>query len=258
MTVTAYRTRKVTPGTRLYELIDAVLPVVGEHDIVAVTSKIISICEGNIIRNDGAVSKRELIKNQADAYLDGTAAARHNILLTIKRNMLIANAGIDESNGGGYCVLWPKAPQKSACDLWRYLRQTHKVKEIGVIITDSHTTPMRWGVTGVGLAWCGFDALKDYIGKPDIDGRKLHVTKANVLDGLSAAAVAVMGEGDEQTPLAVIRDASFVTFRGRPPTLRELRSMIIDPASDLYADLTDSPLWKKSASNGRSSIMDTE
>jgi F420-0:gamma-glutamyl ligase len=39
------------------------------------------------------------------------------------------------------------------------------------------------------------------------------MTKVNVADALAAAAVLVMGEGSEQTPLVVIGDVPFVTFQ---------------------------------------------
>ena len=42
------------------------------------------------------------------------------------------------------------------------------LKNVGVIITDSRTTPLRWGVTGFSIAYSGFEPLKNYIGTKDI------------------------------------------------------------------------------------------
>ena len=35
---------------------------------------------------------------------------RYHMTLTIKQGMLIPTAGIDESNGDGYYILWPRDP----------------------------------------------------------------------------------------------------------------------------------------------------
>src|SRR6266508_2193439 len=69
-------------------------------------------------------------------------------------------------------------------------------------ITDSKTAPLRVGVTGVTLAYSGFQALNDYVGTKDLFGRAWRMIKVNVVDALATAAVLVMGEGSEQTPLA--------------------------------------------------------
>ena len=136
-----------------------------------------------------------MLSNQKNIY---------GIDLTIKNNILIPNAGIDESNGAGYFILWPKDPYKSARQIHQYLKKRFKIKNIGIIITDSKTTPLRWGTTGTSLAHYGFLALNNYIGREDIFGRKLRFTRANIADGLAAAAVCAMGEGSEQTPLCLI------------------------------------------------------
>jgi F420-0:gamma-glutamyl ligase len=44
----------------------------------------------------------------------------------------------------------------------------------------------------------------DYRGKPDIFGRKLKFSRTDVADSLASAAVVLMGEGNEQQPLAII------------------------------------------------------
>jgi F420-0:gamma-glutamyl ligase len=71
-------------------------------------------------------------------------------------------------------------------------------------MTDSRTTPLRPGVTGVTLAHSGFHALQTDVGRVDGCGRRLWITQGNMVDAFAAAAVLVMGEGSEQTPLAVI------------------------------------------------------
>jgi F420-0:gamma-glutamyl ligase len=75
-------------------------------------------------------------------------------------------------------------------------------------------------------------------------GRPLRLTKANLLDALAASAVLVMGEGAEQTPLAIIRDAPGLVFQTRPPTEAERRAIRIAPRDDLYGPLLRAVSWK--------------
>lgn len=245
MIVTAYKTPKIVVGSQLFAILDTNLPRLQENSVVAVTSKIISICEGRVVKNDGTIDKHDLIHRESQLYMEEENSRKWGIVLTVKNDTLIASSGIDESNGNGYFILWPQDIQKTAVDIWSHLRETHHVKHVGVIITDSHTTPLRWGVTGIGIGFCGFEPLKNYIDQPDIFGRLLHVTKASVLDGLGAAAVTVMGEGKEQTPLSVISDMPFVRFTDRPPTSEENKSLHISVTEDIFSPLINSPLWKK-------------
>jgi putative folate metabolism gamma-glutamate ligase len=245
MIVTAYKTPKIVVGSDLFATLDVCLSKLQKESIVVVTSKIVSICQGRVIKNDGTVDKRKLIRREAQLYMEEENSTKWGIVLTVKNDTLIASSGIDESNGNGYFILWPKNLQKTAAGIWNHLRKKHHVKRSGVIICDSHTTPLRWGVTGIGIGWCGFEPLNNYINTPDIFGRKLHVTKASVMDGLAAAAVAVMGEGNEQTPLAVITDVPFVRFTDRPPTPSEIKALHISMTEDIFSPLVNSPLWKK-------------
>jgi len=55
----------------------------------------------------------------------------------------------------------------------------------------------------------------------------------------------VMGEGSEQTPLAVIDDAPFVEFQDRDPTVAELEPLRVPPEDDLYAPLLEGVPWQQ-------------
>lgn len=245
MIVTSYKTRPVVAGDTLFPILRNHLPKLQENDIIVVTSKIVSICESAIVKVGTSEDKRELVRAQSGYYIDNERTRRYGFQLTITHNLLIPNAGIDESNGNGYFILWPKDPMQSAVNIWRFLKEFYKVKHVGVIITDSHTTMLRRGTTGIGLAWCGFQALRNYIGTPDIFNRKLQVTKSHLLDGLAAAAVVTMGEGNEQTPLAVIREAQNIVFTGQPPTKEEKEDMHIPMDQDMYSSLLMDIPWQK-------------
>ena len=74
-----------------------------------------------------------------------------------------------------------------------------------------------------------------YEGKPDLYGKPFRVTQVNLLDALATAAVLVMGEGAEQTPLAVIHQAPHIDFLTRTPTPEEEASVVISPEEDLFS-----------------------
>lgn len=244
MKIISVKTQKVTKDdTNLFPILQKYLPSLKERSILAVTSKIVSICEGQLVKID-KIDKKKLIEQEADYYLP-PEENQYNITLTVKRNLLVPTAGIDESNGNGYYILWPKDPQKTANGIRIFLQKTYSLKNVGVIITDSKTSPMRWGTTGIAIAHSGFAALNNYIGKPDIFNRYLHVTKANVLDALASASVVVMGEGNEQTPLAVIEDVPFVQFQDRNPLPAELKELHIPMDDDLYGPILKSVPWLK-------------
>ena len=190
MLIQSIKTHPVTQSdTDIFGILDQFITSLEEGSIVAVTSKIVAICEGNI-RPIVGTSKEELIYSESDEYLD--APNPYGVVLTIKNNILIASAGIDESNGDSHFILWPRDPQASANRIREYLVKKFNLHKIGVIITDSVTRPLRWGVTGISIAYSGFHALRDYRDTPDIFGRHLHFTQSNLSDGLAAAAVLVM------------------------------------------------------------------
>lgn len=248
MKVTAIKTGKITIRNKnLYKILDKYIPTLKERSVFVMTSKIVAICEGRLVKI-GKIEKDTLIKREADYFLPLKESPYH-FYLTIKNNILLPSAGIDESNGNGYYILWPKNPQKTANEVRRYLKKRFSLQRVGVIITDSKTTPQRWGVTGIAIAHSGFKALNDYRGRPDIFGRKFTATQVSVMDGLAAAAVLAMGEGNEQTPLAIIEDIPLVRFQPRNPTQKELRELKIGIKEDLYAPLLTSVRWEKGRDN---------
>lgn len=246
MIVNAIKTHKIVPGqdANVYAILDRYLPRLKEKSVVAITSKIIAICEGRFVKV-GTANKDDLIAKEAEYYLP-RKLNKYGAMLTIKQNILAPSAGIDESNAHGHYILWPKNPQKTANQVRAYLRKKHKVKNLGVIITDSRTLPLRWGTIGVSLAYSGFKPLNNYIGKKDLFGRRLKVTKSNIADALAVVAVLVIGEGAEQTPIAIMEDISFVQFRDTNPPKKELQMFNVDMRKDdMYAPVLQAVRWKK-------------
>jgi len=219
-----------------------------EKSIIVVTSKVVSIWQGKCIKinQEAKNQKDELIKQGADFYINKRKVSPGcDVMLTIKNNILIPTAGIDESNANGYYILWPEKPFLAAKEVYSFIKEEFKLKEFGVIISDSHTTPLRTGIMGIGLAYYGFNPLRDYRGKKDIFGRKLKMSQTNIVDSLAAAAVYAMGEGAEQTPIAIIEDVGDVEF-GEPFGMAQNEcSLKIDIDQDIYSQFLKSVKWRK-------------
>jgi putative folate metabolism gamma-glutamate ligase len=243
MQVKSIKTHIITFGDSLENILDKYIMTLEEKSIIAITSKILSVIEGRYV-SKANINKYDLIKQEADLLLK-TDQNPYNIFLTIKDGLLIPSAGIDESNVDDVYVLYPAEPFQSAELIWRHLRTKHQIKELGVIITDSHTTIMRKGVTGIALSWCGFEPVYSYVGKPDIYGKALKVTQVNIVDALAVSAVFLMGEANEQTPISIIQDAPHIVFLDHKPTIEERNNMIISLEEDLYAPLLKAAAWDK-------------
>ncbi|WP_213318853.1 coenzyme F420-0:L-glutamate ligase [Chlamydiifrater volucris] len=244
MFVRAYKTHAISASDDLEQVLDAYLPPLEEGAVVAVSSKIVSICEGCVVDKTKVPSKEILVRNHADMYVDPISSNPSYPILTKKNNILIASAGIDESNSLNGYVLYPEDIFASATQIWSFLRHRDKINYLGVILTDSHTTPMRKGVSGLALSWCGLDPIHSYIGKPDCFGRALETTEMNIIDALAASAVFCMGEGNEQTPLAVITEAPKIRFKSSPPSDEEREAFFPNEEKDIYAPILSSAEWK--------------
>lgn len=241
MEIQAIKTHRVEVGSSLLALVDRYVPTLANGNVVAITSKVVSVCQGRVVNKDTIV-KKELIRQEADAVAQGVESP-YGIVLAIKDGILLPSAGIDESNADHTYILYPADIQEVAANLWHHLRKKHQIERLGILITDSTTTPMRRGVTGISLGWCGFAPLYSYVGKPDLYGRPLCVSQTNILDALATAAVFVMGEGSEQTPLALLKDLPHMTFMPKPPTPAEVAGIRIPMHEDLYAPLLMGVQW---------------
>lgn len=243
MIVRALKTPVVKNGDSIRELLQASLSMNLEGCILAITSKIISVCEGRVMPKNSVSNKKDLIYKEADYVLDVKNEQSH--ILTIKNGVLIPSAGIDESNVEDAYIPYPKDVHSTCIDIWKWLRIEYKLQNIGVMITDSHTTPMRVGVTGIALAWCGFEAQYSYIGTKDIYGRPLQCTKVNVIDALAAAAVFEMGEAAEQTPIAIISEAPRIVYKDYATSEMDIINTNIPMEEDIYGEILMSVKWKK-------------
>ena len=226
------KTRKfLPPKADLYKLLEDHLPQLKDKDVLVISSKIVSIHQGRCVKVDKTKpplkQKIDLIKKEADAYFKDNPHS-----LTLKDHTLTPYAGIDRSNANNHYVLWPKNPTATAHQIWESLTKKHQLKDLGILIIDSFCLPMRWGHMGISIGFHGFHPNFEYSGKLDIFGNKIVQGNSNLVDGLSALCGVVMGEGNEQTPLLIVRDFNKLKFTSKP-THQELR--IPKNQSDLYS-----------------------
>ncbi len=240
MEITAHRLHPLTaPKDSLTEAIRKSKLTIRENDIVVISSKVVSIDEGSAVPL--SADKQKLIQSEADWY-QKTPQFKYRKMFTIAKGVLVGSSGIDESNGSGHYILYPKDPTQSAKRLRRWLMKTYNVESLAVIISDSMSLPLRRGAVGFALAWDGIDPLRDYRGTKDIFGRTIQVEMANLIDSLAAAAVLEMGEGNEQTPIAVIRNAKNIVLRNRSSKSDQL---VVSPEDDIFAPLLWNKKWKR-------------
>lgn len=211
-------------------------------DILIVASKIVALSQGRIFSYSPiSVNKSRKIafvnlQKEADLVFGGG-----KILLTLKDGILIPQAGIDFSNSPqGVAILWPEKPFVVARELWSFFKKKFGLKKFGIIISDSHCQPLRWGTTGLALAYAGFYGIEDVRGKKDIYGKPLKITKIAVADNLASAALLEMGEAGERVPFVIVRVAK-VIFSTKKFSKKDTA---IKPKDCLFAPLYPRK-WKK-------------
>jgi F420-0:gamma-glutamyl ligase len=251
MKINAYKTPLIKKNEDLFKVIAEAIPSLPEKSIVVVASKIVATCEGRFVPkqpdlDDKArrAEKHDLVRQEARLFTD-PHSSKYDLMLTVKGNWLFVNAGIDESNANDQYLLWPSDPQKSANEIWYFLREHYGVNEVGVTISDSTSIPLNWGVIGHAIAHCGFRALKSYIGVPDLYGRRMKMEQVNIMQSVTAAAVLEMGEGAERTPLAIVEGVRDVVFQNHVPSQQELADLHIELEDDAFAPILTQADWKK-------------
>lgn len=231
MKVKAIKTRIFKENEDLVQFIFTYFKKIPENSVIVITSKIVALSEGRTVEIDPSLSFEEMhsrvIKQESDYVL-----RTKYTWLTIKDNMVMASAGIDESNADGKIILLPKDSFKSASIVRKMLQKKYGVKNLGVLITDSRLFPLRAGIVGAAIGYAGFKGVKDYRGTGDIFGRILKLSRTDIADSLATAAVFCMGEGKEQQPLALITDAPIVFIEKV-----NKKELYIDPREDLYQPL---------------------
>jgi len=178
------------------------------HDLLIVTSKVVSKSEGQVVAFDGTEEHKVSIVEGESVR---TLRRRGTLRITETRHGFInANAGVDLSNtDDGTAVLLPKDPDRSARRLRSEIERRTGV-DVAILITDTFGRVWRQGVTDVALGSAGLKPLLDLRGTNDANGRLLEATEIAIADEIAGAANLVLHKA-AGTPFALIRglDESF-------------------------------------------------
>lgn len=175
-----------------------------DHDVVVVTSKVVSKAEGRLVELDETdpaaksdvvlAESRRILRRRGDLVISETA-----------HGYVCANAGVDLSNtAAGVAALLPKDPDRSARRLRAALCRRFGLDVVGVVVSDTFGRPWRKGLTDVALGVAGFAPTTDHRGSRDACGRELAVTEVALADELAAAADIVKGKS-RNAPVALVR-----------------------------------------------------
>ncbi|MBE0526067.1 MAG: coenzyme F420-0:L-glutamate ligase, partial [Candidatus Thorarchaeota archaeon] len=212
MQVFPIRTRIIVPDDNVVDVLLESLSELGisllDDDIITIAETPLGTTEGQVVKlsevqvSDEAkeLSERyellpevaELIIQEADEILGGIP----RVVLTIKNNTLMANAGVDKSNvPPGYASLLP-VDSRASVERVRNEIKERTGKTVGVMVIDSRTQPLRLGNIGMALGVAGFRPVADDRGRHDLFGNELRITRRAIADNLASACTAVMGESD--------------------------------------------------------------
>ncbi|MFX0184112.1 MAG: coenzyme F420-0:L-glutamate ligase [Candidatus Hodarchaeota archaeon] len=198
-----------------------------DKDIIVIASKIISFTEGcqyklaNIteVRKEAQVMAKaaeldprfvEVVFKESEEIFGAVPGA----VLTLRDNVLQANAGVDQSNAGGedFLIVLPRDPIDTAEKIYREIVDRTK-KKVGIIISDSKTHPLRRGTSGFALAVAGFVPIIDDRGTTDIFGRPMRITTRAIADNLACGAEILMGESNQKVPIVLVRGCKEINFQ---------------------------------------------
>ena len=221
----------VEPGDDIAELILQALKQARESlhdgDVLVIAQKIISKAEGRYAYLKQVTPSSEAMalarKIHKDPRLVELILAESKEVLRSRPGVVIvehrlgyvhANAGIDKSNiesdnDNPRVLLLPLDSNASASMLRAQFKQRLGL-EIKLIINDSAGRAWRNGSVGFTLGCAGFEPIVDMIGRDDLFGRPMEVTTVAVADELAGAASFMMGQGDEASPVVLIRGARLI------------------------------------------------
>ena len=192
---------EVRPGDDLGAMIAEAAKGIGlqDHDVVAVTQKVVSKAEGRLV--DAAEGKEAWVERESRRVL----ARRGDLVIAeTPHGLVCANAGVDASNvPDGFLTLLPEDPDASAERLRKGLEERSGAS-VGVVVTDTFGRPWRRGLVEVAIGCSGLPALLDLRGSKDQHGRLLETTVLALADEVASAAGLAMGKA-EGVPAVVVR-----------------------------------------------------
>ena len=215
---------EIVAGDDLPALIVATGVQLRDGDVVVVTSKVVSKAEGRLVPATGTPQQQEQARQRAvDDESVRTVASRGPMRITTTRHgFVMANAGVDASNvPAGMIALLPLDSDASA---WRIAAGLLALTSctVAVVITDTFGRPWRRGLTDLAIGAAGIEALRDYRGQQDTQGRELAMTEVADIDEIASAAELVMGKS-AGIPVAIVRGFAYSTGDcGAAPLVRSV------------------------------------
>src|SRR5580700_4702702 len=206
-------------------------------DILVVAQKIVSKAEGRMVDLRTVTPSARAVTlakaTEKDPRIvelilaESTDVLRHRpgaLIVAHRLGMVLANAGIDQSNVGGEerALLLPLDPDRSCAAIRRNLADLTGV-DVGVMIIDSIGRAWRNGTIGTALGVSGLPGLLDLRGAPDLFGRTLETTEVGLADELAAAASLVMGQAGEGCPVVLARGVRYGRREGAAQELIRAR-----------------------------------
>ena len=194
------------PGDDLTAALAAAAPWLRDGDVLVVTSKVLSKCEGRLVPAPEDPEARDALRRKlVDAESVRVLARKGRTLITENGlGVVQAASGVDGSNiGTDELALLPVDPDGSAALLRAGLRERLGVT-VGVVITDTMGRAWRNGQTDAAVGAAGIAVLHGYAGAVDRHGNELLVTEVAIADEIAAAADLVKGKLTA-IPVAVVR-----------------------------------------------------
>lgn len=193
-------------------------------DAIVISQKIVSKAEGRAVRlrdvspgpdalalakaSGRPAALAQLMIEESAEIVRATPSA---IIARHRAGHVAANAGIDASNVEGGAedtvLLWPRDPDASAAAIRTEIEALSGIAP-AILIADSLGRAWRLGTLGQAIGAAGLVTVDDRRGESDLFGRTLQATIVGVADAIAAAAVLTMGEGNEGTPVALVRGAA--------------------------------------------------
>jgi coenzyme F420-0:L-glutamate ligase/coenzyme F420-1:gamma-L-glutamate ligase len=201
---------EIQAGDDLAALVVATGIGIQDGDVVVVTSKAVSKAEGRVIPATGTPPEREAARQRAIDDESVRAVARRGPLriTQTRHGFVMANAGVDASIvPDGTLALLPIDSDASARSIAaRLLELTGRT--VAVVVSDTFGRPWRLGLTDLAVGAAGIEAIRDYRGHHDAQGRELAMTEVADVDEIASAAELVMGK-TAGIPIAIVRGFAY-------------------------------------------------
>ena len=215
-------------------------------DVIIIASKVVAVEQNRIIdlntitpsTKARALAEQaklkpefvEIVLQESDVVIGAVPGA----LLTLRQGDVQANGGVDKSNAGlNKAILLPDKPDEFSFGFKTALEERLHVSDIGIIVADSATRPLRIGTVGLAIGSAGFPAIVDIRGQDDLFGYKMSITLRNFADNIASGANILMGESSESVPFVVVRGLKNIlnNYNWQEKSISDLR---IDPKRCLY------------------------